>query len=301
MIGTLDTKNRLDIMHRYSIKYFLSTPVYLTRLVEVCEEIGKDPHEYLNSLTSIGVSAGSYPVFWAKKMEEIWRTKLSEFYGCSGAGGIVSATCERGIFNSEDKKDHGGMHLYENLFLVEVLNPDTLMPVNPGEEGELVITNLDKIAEPVVRYRTRDRARYLGIHCSCGRPFASIECGTIGRLDDMIKVRGINIWPETFDEIIFSKGEIREYNGRVTIGNTGREEVIILLEYKNPLTIQKSEKSKLSDDLKGNIKRRTGLNVDVIEAEDKEIEHFEFKAKRWKDLRKESLNKILSGIESKKS
>ena len=207
MIGTFDNKTRLETMHQFPIRYLFSTPVYLSRLVEVCEEMGVVPGEYLNTLTTIGLSAGSYPLFWARRMEEIWQTSLSEFYACSGAGGAMSATCEKGLFGSKDKGSRGGMHLLENVYLIEVLNPETLKPVEPGETGEVVVTNLDKIAEPVVRYRTRDTARYLGADCSCGRPFASIECGSIGRLDDMIKVRGINIWPVTFDEMIFSRDE----------------------------------------------------------------------------------------------
>ncbi len=298
MIGTLDNKTRLEMMHRFSINYLFSTPIYLTRLVEICDEMGKVPGEYVNSLTTIGLSAGSYPLFWARKMEEIWDTTLSEFYACSGVGGVVSATCENGVFSGEERAGPGSMHMYENHYVVEVLDPDTLKPVNPGEEGELVITNLDKIAEPVIRYRTRDRARYLGVCCSCGRPFASIECGTIGRLDDMIKVRGINIWPTTFDEIIFSRPGIREYDGRVIVDENGREGVCIVLEYKG--TLREAERAEIGENLKGDIKKRIGLNVEILDAAGGDVEHFEFKTKRWKDLRQESLDDMVSGIESKK-
>jgi phenylacetate-CoA ligase len=190
------------------------------------------------------------------------------------------------------------MHFFETHYVIEVLNPDTLKPVNPGEEGELVVTNLDKIAEPVVRYRTGDRARYLGTDCSCGRPFAIIECGSIGRLDDMIKIRGINIWPVTFDEIIFSRPQIREYNGRAIVDKNGREGVRIILEYKMPL--QESERAKIAGELKGDIKKKVGLNVDILEARDGELDYFEYKTKRWKDLREESLDKIVSVFERPK-
>jgi phenylacetate-CoA ligase len=292
MIGTFDNRTRLETMHRFPVKYVQVTPVYLTRLVEVCEDMGVEPGAYVGTLAAIGVSAGSYPVFWARKMEDLWQTCLSEFYACSGAGGAIAATCEQGIFESEDKKRRGGMHLYEHIYVVEILNPETLKPVAPGEDGEVVVTNLDKIAEPVVRYRTRDTARYLGADCPCGRPFAMIECGSIGRRDDMIKVRGINIWPVTFDELVFSREEVREYNGKVVVDGTGRERVTISLEYKVPLG--ETKKSEVVDDLKAKIKRRVGLNVDILEAEEGDIEHFEFKTKRWKDLRQESLDRIVS-------
>ncbi|MFH1489394.1 MAG: AMP-binding protein, partial [Pseudomonadota bacterium] len=292
MIGTYDNRTRLETMHRFPIRYLFSTPVYLTRLVEVCEEMGVAPGEYLSTLTTVGLSAGSYPLFWARRMEELWQTSLSEFYACSGAGGAVSTTCEKGIFGSEDKGARGVMHMLENVYLVEVLNPETLKPVEPGEEGEVVVTNLDKIAEPVVRYRTRDTARYMGVDCSCGRPFASIECGSIGRLDDMIKVRGINIWPVTFDELIFLRNEVREYNGRVMVDKTGREKVIIFIEYREALP--DSKKSEIVGELKSQIKMRIGLNVDIAEAPEEDIEHFEFKTRRWKDLRGESLDKLVS-------
>ena len=106
-----------------------------------------------------------------------------------------------------------GLHLAAHGFVQGLTEP-----VQPGEEGELVITTLDKVASPVVRFRTADKVRFFTHdYCDCGRPFNLIECGTIARFDDMVKVKGLNIWPQTLDELLFSYPEIEEYNAKVIV------------------------------------------------------------------------------------
>lgn len=118
------------------------------------------------------------------------------------------------------------MHFYEWAILLEVLDPDTLEPVAPGEVGELVITHLEKEASPLVRFRTRDRVRHLPwTECPCGRQLDMVESGTIGRWDDMLKIKGQNVFPTEVDEIVFARAAIGEYQTRVFIGDSGRDVV----------------------------------------------------------------------------
>lgn len=288
MIGTLDSKKRLEIMHRFRVNYFIATPIYLTRMMVTLEEMGAVPKEYLSELKTIALSAGSYPLEWAKKMEEIWGTKLSEFYACSAASSVIAPTCEKGIFSEGEKR--GYLHLLENHFVIEVLDPETLQPVKSGEEGELVVTTLDKIASPVVRFRTSDKVRFFSHdHCRCGRPFDLIECGTIGRFDDMIKVKGMNIWPQALDEVMFSYSEVEEYNARVIVDSKGREVVEVLIEFKGK--VNQKKRGELLSILSSQLQQKTGINMQTLEGKPGEVQHFDHKPKRLRDQRQESLAK----------
>ena len=287
MIGPLDTVGRLETMHRFGVNYFLATPVYLTRMMATLEEMDVKPKEYLPELKTVGISAGSYPLKWAQQMQAIWGTKLSEFYACSAAGSAVAPSCEKGIFDSKGQ-NRGHLHLLENHFVIEVLNPETLQPVQPGEEGELVITTLDKVASPVVRFRTADKVRFFTHdYCDCGRPFNLIECGTIARFDDMIKIKGLNIWPQALDETLFYYSEIEEYNARVIVDDKGREVVKVIVEFENGISEKRIEE--ILPLLASQLKQRTGINMQTVKGRPGEVEHFDSKPKRLKDDRQKNL------------
>lgn len=289
MIGTLDGKKRLEIMNRFKVNYFLATPVYLTRIMVTLEEMNVWPKGYIPELKTIALSAGSYPLEWAQKMEEIWGVKFSEFYAGSAASSVIAPTCEKGIFRGEEKR-RGYLHLLENLFVIEVLNPETLQPVKPGEEGELVVTTLDKVASPVVRFRTADKVRFFSHdYCDCGRPFNLIECGSIARFDDMVKVKAMNIWPQAMDEALFSHPEVEEYNAKVIIDEKGREVVKVIIEFKKE--VNQVRKEELLPLLSTQLQQKTGINMQTLEGKPGEVEHFERKPKRLKDERQESLVK----------
>ena len=289
MIGTLDGQKRLEIVHRFESNYLSSSPVYLTRMTATLKEMNLDPREYFPKLKVINLSSGSYPLEWARKMEEIWGTRLSEFYAGSAAGAIIAPSCERGVFDSEGK-NRGYLHLLENHHLIEVLDPETLQPVKSGEEGELVITTLDKVASPVVRFRTADKVRFF-THgsCECGRPFNLIECGSIARFDDMIKIKRMNIWPQTVDEVVFGYPEIEEYNADVIIDEKSREVVKVLVEFK--MEVSEKRKGELLDILAFQLRQKTGIHMQTLEGKQGEVQHFERKAKRFRDKRQESLTK----------
>jgi phenylacetate-CoA ligase len=289
MIGTLDGKKRLEIMHRFGVNYFLATPVYLTRIMVTLDEMKVIPKEYISGLKTIALSAGSYPLEWAQRMEEIWGVRFSEFYACSSASSVVAPTCEMGIFRGRERR-RGYLHLLENLYVVEVLDPDTLRPVESGEEGELVITTLDKVASPVVRFRTADKVRFFSHdHCECGRPFNLIECGSIARFDDMVKVKAMNIWPQAMDEVLFSYPEVEEYNAKVIVDEKGREVVKVIIEFKS-----KGDEERVGELLRmiaAQLQQKTGINMETTEGKPGEVTHFESKPKRLRDERQESLIK----------
>ena len=123
-----------------------------------------------------------------------------------------------------------GVHLNENEFICEVLDPET---GNPADEGELVITNLGRIGMPVIRYRTGDHVKLKSAPCECGRETRALEGGIIGRLDNALIIRGLNVYPATLENIILKFADVQEFAGRV-YGTETFDELEIQIESTNP-------------------------------------------------------------------
>ncbi len=129
----------------------------------------------------------------------------------------------------ECRENPGGFHLLEDECLVEVLDPKTLEPAAPGEEGELVVTNLGRVGSPLVRYRTGDRVRVAAQACPCGRPWRRLEGGVLGRTDDLIFIRGNNVYPSMIEAVVRRFPEIQEFQIEVD-DSPGRTELILHIE-----------------------------------------------------------------------
>ncbi len=129
----------------------------------------------------------------------------------------------------------------------------------------MVLTQLRAEAAPLIRFATGDRARLrAAAECPCGRPFDAYECGTVTRYDDMLKIRGVNVWPQTTDEVLFAFSEVAEYQGRVYIAADGREEAAIALEF-NP-GVSRERKGQVLGAAAQALRDRTGLRMAVEEA-----------------------------------
>ena len=179
------------------------------------------------------MSGEAWPVDFVERMEDAWGARIYEGYGASQTYGASS--CRTASEAPWSTASRGLLHFYEWAALLEVLHPDTLEPVAPGEAGELVVTLLEKEASPLVRFRTRDKVVLVPHEdCACGRDLRAIEAGTISRWDDMVKIKGENVFPNEVDEIIFARPEIAEYQARVTIGEAGRDVAEIRLALAAP-------------------------------------------------------------------
>jgi phenylacetate-CoA ligase len=180
------------------------------------------------------------------------------------------------------------MHVFEWLNYTEVVDPDTGAPVAPGEEGEIVLTNLDIQGSPVLRFSTRDRGRWFPHDaCDCGRPWHCIEAGGVGRYDDMLKIRGNNVWPLTVDQVVFAHPEVAEYAGRVFVDGAGRTEVEIRLALKAAaLGLAPAAQERLLAALRDGIKERTNVQMQLRVVPAAELPQYLYKARRWTDERK---------------
>lgn len=295
-VDPLQTEQRLQFMQRFGVDgVFFCTPSFLTRMAVVAETMGIDVASAFPTLKSIAIGAESYPIEWIQRMEELWDTWLCEFYGAMPYG-FTAGVCEQG---SHVAGRRGGMHVVEHAVYVEVLRPGTDEPVEPGERGEIVVTQLNREASPVVRYRSKDSAVFVPhTACTCGRPYFMLECGTIGRYDDMMKIRGNNVWPMVVDDTLFSHPEVAEYRGKVGIGGDGKDEVTIQIALRPGVQKQPiEERRRLLDALKDHLKRV--INITVAVEEVPSLPDFEYKARRWSDERHADLGSIGQRLGSK--
>ena len=186
-----NTKRQITIMQDFKSTVLLSTPSYALNLAETMEAMGVNP-ESLSLRVGI---FGAEP--WSENMREEVERKLNiravDIYGLSEViGPGVAMEC------LQSKK---GMHIFEDHFLPEIIDPETGEVLPPGEKGELVFTTLTKEAFPIIRYRTKDISRLFYETCECGRTLVRMEKVT-GRTDDMLIIRGVNVFPSQVEHVL---------------------------------------------------------------------------------------------------
>ena len=283
-----DTKTKLELMKRFDPKAVLTVPAYFTTLTETAKELDYNFKKDFPSMEAIVIAAGSYPVSWAKEMEETWGAAISEQYGSTQMGTGFAITCEAGVLNKQGGRHL--MHILEPFVYAEVINRETGEPVEPGEAGEMVITPLERQASPLIRFATSDRVVYRHYEeCPCGRPFMGVENGSIERYDDMIKMKGTNVWPTAIDSVVFSYKEVFDYRGRVFISDRGRETVTMDVEFKKD--VSEEQKKQISAQLATTVQEKVGIRMNIEECPPEGIQRILFKGKRWIDERIQGLER----------
>jgi phenylacetate-CoA ligase len=282
LVGHAGFDERLDLMVKFGVDVMYCMPSALNGLSVLATQRGIDPRKQWPGLKSILTSAESWPVEWVPRMEEFWGCRIYEEYGSTQTHGTFGMTnCERGAVIDGQR---GALHFFDWSFLLEVVNPDTLEPVAPGEEGELVITHLDKEASPLLRFRTRDRMRWFPhSECPCGRVLDFAESGTIGRWDDMLKVKGQNIWPPSIDSLVLSYPFVDEYQATIYIDEKGRDQVELRYALR-----QETDVGAFEREVVHRLKEETLLTMKMRRVEADELPHYttpDKKARRWTDDR----------------
>jgi phenylacetate-CoA ligase len=285
--GSMSTEAKIDLMLKIGdVNFIYASTNYLHTLTDLILRRGIDPREAFPNMRSLFIAAEGYPVEWAQKIEALWGCALREGYGSTQCAGFGASTCDRSVVSADGKR--GLMHLFEWETLFEVVNPETREPVQTGEVGELIVTNLAVEGSPVVRFRSGDAARFFAHdECGLGKPWHAIESGTIGRFDDMMKIRGNNVWPSAIDAAIFAHAEIAEYAGRVFTTSDGKTEIEISLALSEPAALQFSpeQRHSLFESVRNAIKDRANIWVLLAEVPRDALPEFSYKARRWKDER----------------
>ena len=190
--GGWDSLQRLEVMRDLGATVICCTPTYALRLAEVARERKFDLRTIsLRALIHAGEPGANVPQTKAR-IESAWNAKCFDHAGAS----------EVGAHSFECEVQPGGIHLIESEFIAEVIEPQSGKEMRPGEPGELVITNLGRPGFPVIRYRTGDLVRMNLNHCACGRTFLRFDGGLLGRVDDMVIIRGVNVYPAAIENVI---------------------------------------------------------------------------------------------------
>ena len=179
-----------------------------------------------------------------------------------------------------------GMHIAEDHFLAEIVDPDTFEPLPEGETGELVLTTLTKEGGPVLRYRTKDLTRIIKQPCPCGRTMARME-KVVGRTDDMLIIRGVNVFPSQIESVLMEMDEVANSYEIVVdrIGHMDSLEVLIEIT-DGKLLLDYGELESLREKIRARLRQVLQLDVKVKLVEPMSLKRFEGKAKRVRDLRK---------------
>ncbi len=187
---------QIDLMQDFFTTVIHITPSYALHLVEVIQESGVNPHNLTVKKAYLG--AEPYSESTKLKIEEQWGLDAYNSYGLSEMNGPGVA------FECIHKN---GMHLWEDYYIPEIINPQTGEPLRDGDEGELVLTHINREALPIIRYRTRDLTRIIPEQCECGRTHRRIE-RIKGRTDDMFIIGGVNIFPSQIESVLMNIPEV---------------------------------------------------------------------------------------------
>ena len=195
--GAGNSKRQVHFMQQFGTTVIHLIPSYALRLVQVMRELGVDPRRDLK-LRIAFLGAEPYSEEMRQRVEQFFALDAYNSYGLSEMNGP-------GVAFECPQKD--GMHIWEDAFLVEVIDPQTLEPCRPGEDGELVLTSLTREAMPIIRYRTRDLTRLLSGSCACGRAHRRID-RIKGRSDDMLIIKGVNLFPMQVERVLMDIPEV---------------------------------------------------------------------------------------------
>ncbi|MBN2310254.1 MAG: phenylacetate--CoA ligase [Candidatus Hydrogenedentes bacterium] len=273
-VSSGNTPRQIMLMQDLGAQVLVSTPSYALQIAEVARAQGLDPRELPLEFAHFGGEP------WTQDMGERIERELGLMafnnYGLSEViGPGVSGDCAA----------RDGMHIQEDHFIVECLDPDSLEPVAEGEYGELVFTAMTKQAMPIIRYRTRDIAALNASPCPCGRTTVRMS-RIVGRTDDMLIIRGVNLFPSQIEEALLRvEGVAPQY--QILIERPGALDVVTVRVEMRPevFSDKMSQMQALRERIDREIQVVAGIHVNVELVEPQSIERTPGKAKRVLDLR----------------
>lgn len=274
--STGNSEKQLMYMKDFNTTLLVATPSYALRLAEVAREIGIDPKTDLSIKTAL-VGSELLTDAMREEMHLAWGrdVNITSNYGMSELMGPgVSGEC----------LEHCGMHINEDYFLPEIIDSVTGEVLPAGEKGELVITCIKKEGLPLIRYRTKDVTRLFYEPCACGRTTCRME-NLSGRSDDMLKIRGVNVFPGQIEEVVLSVEELGPHY-EIIVEREGYTDKLTVRVELNKETDSFAELQRIEKVTKNKLKVVLGLDAKIRLESPNTLQRFEGKAKRIKDLRK---------------
>lgn len=264
--GGMDSLQRLRTIQEIGATVLVCTPSYALRLAEVAQEHDMNMRTSTVRVTIHAGEPGASIPATRERIEHAWGATTYDHAGMTemGAFGFACSVQQ-------------GLHVNEAEFIAEILDPQTGQAAHEGQAGELVLTNLGRWGSPAIRYRSGDMVRHGGYTCKCGRTFLHLPGGILGRVDDMLIVRGINVYPSALADVLHRFPAVAEY--RVIVTREGlMDEIALQVECPPTLVL----------DIQNELHITLHLRVPVEAVEPGNLPRFELKAKRVDDRRKRS-------------
>ena len=273
--STGNSEKQLMYMQDFQTSLLVATPSYALRLAEVAKQNGIDPKTDLSVKIAL-VGSELLTDAMREEMHAVWgeNIKITSNYGMSELMGPgVSGEC----------LEHCGMHINEDYFLPEIIDSETGEVLPAGAKGELVITCIKKEGLPLIRYRTKDVTRLFYEPCKCGRTTCRME-NPSGRSDDMLKVRGVNVFPGQIEEVVLSIPELGPHY-EIIVEREGYSDKLTVRVELNKETDSFAELQRIEAVTRNKLKVILGLDAKIRLESPNTLQRFEGKAKRIKDLR----------------
>jgi phenylacetate-CoA ligase len=267
--GNVDAQAKLALLERFKPKALYGSTSYFGHLLAVS---GRRPPAPSLEVLLTGLEGVGYS--YLEQLAAGYDATVADRFGCTQVRADFMFTCEHGIGSAARP---GLLHNLDPFLITEVIDPATGRHVADGEFGELVVTSLYHLDNPVVRCRLRDGGVWHpGAYCPCGRPFGGVEVASVTRTDDVKKVKGINVFPQAVDDLVFSFPGVEEY--RVVLTSDDR-----LADVATVRLMVSGSADGLAGELASALHRRIGIHfaVELVE----ELERSEYKARRWHDER----------------
>ncbi len=273
--GVLDTKARLLKIQELQATALMGTPTYILGMADVAKnQIGIDPAELtINKITCAG-EPGAGISSTKKRIESAWNAKVYDHAGAT----------EIGAWSYECSHQPAGMHINEAFFYVEIEDIETgEIITEPGRQGKMIITALDRMAQPCIRFDSKDIIEWASDACTCGRTYRILKGGVVGRADDITKIKGVLLAPSAIEEVVRSIDGLGD-EFEVTVEKVGDSEKITL-KVELAQDAQSRQKA-IEDELVDQLRIKTNLRYELIFFDYGALPRYEIKAKRFKDLRK---------------
>jgi phenylacetate-CoA ligase len=273
-ISSGNTKRQIQIMQDFKTTALVCTPSYALKMADVMMDMGVNPN---------GLSL-RYGLFGAEPWSEAMRLEINERLGIRATDNYgLSEVMGPGV--AGECQECNGLHVNEDHFFIEVLDPDSLEPVAPGEVGELVITTLTKEAFPVIRYRTRDLTRLIPEPCPCGRTSVRVS-RMMGRSDDMLIIKGVNVFPTQIEAVLFEIEGTEPHYRLIVERENNEDKLTVMVEVLESMFFDEMKKQRtLIDAIKKRMASELGIGVQIKLVEERTLERFSGKGERVIDKR----------------
>jgi phenylacetate-CoA ligase len=265
--GGMSSQIRLSMIEAIGATVVCCTPTYALRLAEIAELERRKPlsEGTVRTLIVAGEPGGSIPAT-RERIERSWGARVIDHHGLTEVGPVSFECLEA----------PGSLHINEAEFIAEVIDSQTGREVSDGQTGELVITNLGRTASPVIRYRTGDIVVRRSEPCRCGRTWARLDGGILSRADDMVNIRGVNVYPVGIESVVRRLTEVVEFRSIVSRQGSMRS-----LRLEIEVAPEFEDSNAIASKVAYHLREALGLSVNVQVVESGTLPRFEMKANRF--------------------